>query len=180
MSTGSGPDLVVPVSGSDHVLGPGDAFVTVVEYGDFECPICKLAYPAVKLLLRRFSTDVRFIYRHFPLAEAHRYAVPAAEAAESAAVQGRFWEMHDLLFENQPRLERPHLDIYARRLELDMPRFASGLDTHVHMDRIRADLDSGARSHIHGTPAFFVNGAIVDVSFGMDVLFNAVKAALLD
>jgi protein-disulfide isomerase len=158
--------------------GRPDAPVTVVEYGDFECPYCKLAFPAVKLLLQRFGSDIRFVYRHFPLHDVHPRALVAAEAAECAASQGRFWEMHDLLFENQARMERNHLEEYARRLELDVTRFAAELDTHEHIDRVRADLESGARSGVRGTPSFFVNGRIVDVSFGMRALFDAAEAAL--
>jgi protein-disulfide isomerase len=172
------PDLAVPITESDHVLGRADAPVTLVEYGDFECPTCKLAFPAVKLLLQRFGADVRFAYRHFPLEGPHPYALPAAEAAECAAAQGKFWEMHNLLFENQPRFERHHLEDYARRLQLDTARFAAELDAHAYVARVRADLDSGARSHVRGTPGFFVNGRILDISFGMRALFDATEAAL--
>lgn len=178
MNARSAPDLAVPVTTSDHVLGLADAPVTLVEYGDFQCPTCKLAFPAVKLLLQRFGTDVRFAFRHFPLEQPHPHALPAAEAAECAAAQGRFWEMHDLLFENQPRFERHHLDEYARRLGLDLPRFAAELDVHAHVGRVRADLDSGARSHVRGTPGFFMNGRIVDISFGMRSLFDAAERVL--
>lgn len=178
MSAPPASDLLVPVTGSDHVSGPADASVTVVEYGDFECPTCKLAFPSVKLLLKHFGPQVRFVYRHFPLEQAHPHALLAAEAAESAAAQGRFWEMHDLLFENQPRLEKNHLGEYAQRIQLDLPRFTAELETHVHVDRVRADLASGAKSHVRGTPGFFVNGRIVDVSFGMRALFDAAEAAL--
>jgi len=174
----SSPDLAVPVTSSDHVSGPPDAAVTVVEYGDFECPTCKLAYPSVKLLLKHFGPQVRFAYRHFPLEQPHPHALLAAEAAESAAAQGRFWEMHDLLFDNQPRLEKNHLGDYAQRIQLDLPRFTTELDTHVHVDRVRADLASGTKSHVRSTPGFFVNGRIVDVSFGMRALFDATEAAL--
>ncbi len=178
MNARAAPDVAVPVTRSDHVLGPADASVTLVEYGDFECPICKLAFPAVKLVLQRFSPDIRFAYRHFPLEKSHPHALPAAEAAESAATQGRFWEMHDLLFENQPRLERRYLDEYARRLQLDMQPFAAELDSHVHVGRVRADLESGSRSRVHGTPGLFVNGRLVDVSFGMHALVDAAETAL--
>jgi protein-disulfide isomerase len=178
MGSRAAPDLAAPVTAVDHVLGPAEAPVTVVEYGDFQCPTCKLAFPAVKLLLQRFGRDVRFAYRHFPLEALHPYALPAAEAAECAATQGRFWEMHDVLFENQPRFERHHLDEYAQRLRLDGRRFAAELDTHAHVARVRADLDGGAMSHVRGTPGFFVNGRIVDISFGMRALFDAVETAL--
>jgi len=178
MNARSAADLAVPVTASDHVMGVADAPVTLVEYGDFQCPTCKLAFPAVKMVLQRFGTDVRFAFRHFPLEEPHPLALPAAEAAESAATQDRFWQMHDLLFENQPRFERHHLDEYARRLGLDVMRFGAELDAHLHVGRVRADQASGAKSHIRGTPGFFVNGRIVDISFGMRSLFDAVERAL--
>lgn len=174
------PELSTPLTDVDHTLGPTDAAVNIVEYGDFQCPTCKVAFPVVKLLLKRFDADVRFAYRHFPLEQPHPLALTAAEAAECAAAQGRFWQMHDLLFEGQPRLERINLDTYARNLELDMPRFASELDTHAHLRRIRTDLKSGEQSHLRGTPGFFVNGRIVDVSFGMQALLEATEASLQD
>jgi len=172
------PDLAVPVSDGDHSMGPSGAPVTVVEYGDFECPICKLAFPAVKLLLQRFGSDIRFTYRHFPLEQAHPHALIAAEAAESAGAQGKFWEMHDQLFENQPRLELSFLHEYARRIQLDVPQFEADLSDHAHVTLIRAHIESGIRSNVRATPGFFVNGRVVDVSFGMRALFDAVEAAL--
>ena len=171
-------DLAVPVTSADHVLGRSDAPVTIVEYGDFQCPTCKMAFPAVKVLLQKLGSDVRFAYRHFPLEQLHPHALAAAEAAESAASQDKFWEMHDLLFENQPRFERRDLDGYARGLGLDLPRFASELDSRAHVGRVRSDVESGSRSRVRGTPGFFVNGRIVDVSFGMRSLFDAAEAAL--
>jgi protein-disulfide isomerase len=178
MNARPAPDLAVPVTSSDHVVGRADAPITVVEYGDFECPNCKLAFPAVKLLLQRFGADIRFAYRHFPLEQPHPHALPAAEAAECAAAQDSFWQMHDLLFENQPRLDRRDLEGYARRIELDMTRFAAELDGHAHVGRVRGDIESGERSRVRGTPGFFVNGRIVDVSFGMRALFDAAEAEL--
>jgi len=159
-------------------MGGSDAVVNVVEYGDFQCPTCKLAFPTVKLALHRFGPKLRFAYRHFPLEQVHPLALTAAEAAECAAAQGKFWEMHDMLFENQPRLERSHLDAYARILQLDMPRFAADLDSHAHVGKVRTDLESGVGSHLRGTPGFFVNGRIVDVSFGMSALFDALETEL--
>ena len=178
MSTRSELDLAAPISDSDHTLGPKEAAVSIVEYGDFQCPTCKLAYPTVKMLLKHFGPKVRFAYRHFPLEQPHPLALPAAEAAESAGAQGRFWEMHDMLFERQPRLERIHLEEYAQVLQLDVARFAADLDAHAHVRKVRADLESGAGSRLRGTPGFFVNGRIVDVSFGMHALLESIEAAL--
>jgi protein-disulfide isomerase len=171
-------DLTVPVSAVDHVLGASHAPVTIVEYGDFECPNCKQAAPGVKLLLERHPGRIRFAYRHFPLEEVHPHALLAAEAAECAASQGKFWEMHDLLFDNQAHLKPKQLHGYAERLELDMVRYTTEMDDHVHLQRIREHIESGQRSRVRGTPGFFVNGALRDVSFGLHVLFDATDAAL--
>jgi protein-disulfide isomerase len=171
-------DLVVPVDASDHTLGPEHAPIVVVEYGDFECPTCKQAAPSVRLLLERFASRVRIAFRHFPLEEAHPHALAAAEAAESAGEQGKFWEMHDLLFAHQDQLDMRHLHSYAERLGLDMARFTAEMDDHVYLQRIREHQDSGRRSRVRGTPGFFVQGRIQDVSFGLERLFDAVGAAL--
>ena len=151
-------DLAIPVSSADHVLGLAGAHATVVEYGDFECPIYRQAAPAVKLLLQRFSDQARFAYRHFPLEDPHPHALLAAEAAECAASQGKFWEMHDLIFENQDHLELADLHGYARRLRLDMIRFTKELEGHEHLHVVREHMEGGRRSHIRATPGFFVNG----------------------
>jgi protein-disulfide isomerase len=171
-------DLKLPVAAFDHALGPEHAQVTVVEYGDFECPNCKQAAPTVRLLLQRFPERVRFCYRHFPLAEVHPHATLAAEAAECAGAQGQFWPMHDLLFDNQLHLKSSHLHAYAERLRLDMTRYAAEIDDHVYLQRIREHQQSGRDSGVRGTPTFFVNGRLQDVSFGLAALFTAVEAAL--
>jgi len=171
-------ELTVPVSPVDHRLGPEHAPVTIVEYGDFECPNCKQAAPAVKLLLERYVERVRFVFRHFPLEEVHPHALHAAEAAEAAGAQGKFWEMHDLLFENQRHLKQPQLHEYAERLQLDMARYTAENDDEIYLQRVREHQRSGRDSGVHATPAFFVNGKIQDVSFGMKSLFDAVDAAL--
>jgi protein-disulfide isomerase len=171
-------DLVDPVSDADHVLGPAHAPVVIVEYGDFECPNCKQAAPAVEILLERFENRIRFAYRHFPLEEVHPHALQAAEAAECAGAQGNFWEMHELLFANQTRLELKHLHGYAEQLGLDMARYTAEMDDHVYLQRIREHIDSGKRSGVRGTPGFFVDGTIRDVSFGLGSLLEAAEAAL--
>ena len=171
-------ELVLPVSAADHALGPSHAPVTVVEYGDFECPNCKQAAPAVKLLLHKFAGRVRFAYRHFPLEGVHPHALQAALAAEAAAGQGKFWPMHDLLFENQSHLKPKHLRSYAGRLALDMARFDADMVDERHLQRIREQIESGERSGVRRTPGFFINGGIQDVSFGLQSLFQAVERAL--
>lgn len=171
-------DLTVPVTAVDHMLGAGSAPVTIVEYGDFECPNCKQAAPGVRLLLEHFAGKVRFAYRHFPLEDVHPHALAAAEAAECAGAQGKFWEMHWLLFDNQAHLKPKQLHGYAEQLELDMTRYVAEMDGHVYLQRIREHIESGRRSGVRGTPGFFVNGRIEEVSFGMRVLFDATERAL--
>ena len=171
-------ELAVPVGPIDHMLGEPHARVTVVEYGDFECPNCKQAAPAVKLLLERFAGRIRIVYRHFPLEEVHPHALLAAQAAECAAGQGRFWEMHDLLFENQSHLKPHQLRSYAERLDLDMVRYDAEMGDEVYLQRMREHVDGGKLSGVRSTPTFFVNGKIQDVSFGLQALAKAVDTAL--
>jgi len=174
----SRPDLAVPVTAVDHSLGSEHSPVTVVEYGDFECPICKQAAPAVKLVLERFGARIRFVFRHFPVESAHPHAMHAAQAAEAAGGQGKFWQMHDLLFENQRHLKMANLREYAQRLDLDMPRFIAEMDDEIYLQRVREQMEGGKRSHVRGTPTFYINGVIHDVSFGMHALMEGVEAAL--
>ena len=163
---------------ADHVLGPQDAPITIVEYGDFECPKCRQAAGAVKLLLVRFEQHVRLVFRHFPLEEFHPYALLAAEVAECAGAQAKFWQMHDLLFENQDRLELVQLHGYARALDLDIARFTSELRGEVHLHRIREHRRTGEQCGVRSTPTFFLNGRIQDVSFGLRSLFESVEHEL--
>jgi protein-disulfide isomerase len=171
-------ELAVPVSAVDHVLGVAHAPVTVVEYGDFECPNCKQAAPTVKLLLGRFSDQVRLVYRHFPLEEVHPHALLAAQAAEAAGAQGRFWPMHDLLFENQHHLKQRQLRSYAEKLELDMERYDSEMKDELYLQRVREHVEGGNRGGVRATPTFYINGKIQDVSFGLHALADGVEAAL--
>ena len=171
-------ELTQPVVATDHTLGPDHAPVTIVEYGDFECPNCKQAAPAVKLLLERFDQRVRFAYRHFPLEDVHPHALLAAEAAECAGAQGKFWEMYELLYAHQDHLKIKNLQGYAEQLGLDMALYISEMDDHVYLQRVREQIQSGLASGVRGTPGFFVNGTIHDVSFGVRSLFDAVETAL--
>jgi protein-disulfide isomerase len=172
------PDLVESIGAVDHIQGPDHAPVAMIEYGDFECPNCKQAAPAVKILLNRFAGNVRFAFRHFPLEEVHPHARQAAEAAECAGAQGKFWEMHDLLFDHQTHLDPQHVHGYAEQLGLDLARFTTELDDQVYLQRIREQVEGGKRSGVRGTPAFFINGRIQDVSFGLRGLLDATEAAL--
>lgn len=171
-------ELAVPVSAVDHAQGAAHARVTMVEYGDFECPNCKQAAPAVTLLLRRYASELRLVYRHFPLEEVHPHALQAALAAEAAAGQGKFWPMHDLLFEHQRQLELPQLRSYAGRLELDMARYDAEMDDTVHLQRVREQIAGARASGVRSTPTFFVNGRLQDVSFGLQHLAEAVEKLL--
>jgi protein-disulfide isomerase len=170
--------LALPVEHLDHILGPASAPVTVLEYGDFECPACRRAHFGVKMLLARFGRSIRFAYRHFPLLAVHPRAELAAQAAEAAGAQGKFWPMHDLLFENQPRLEAHHLRDYARRLELDLARYDYEMTERFYLQRVREHAAAGEASGVRSAPAFFLNGVMQDVSFGFRRLLDAVQARL--
>jgi protein-disulfide isomerase len=171
-------ELAVPAGTADHMLGSEHAPVTVVEYGDFECPNCKQAAPAVKMLLERFVGRVRIAFRHFPLEEIHPHALAAALAAEAAAGQGEFWPMHDLLFDNQRHLKAPQLRGYAERLELDMTRFDAEIVDALYLQRVREDIEGGKLSGVRATPTFFINGKLQDISYGLQALEQGVEAAL--
>ncbi len=170
--------LTIPPQPTDHIHGPEHAPVTVIEYGDFECPNCKMAAQTSALLLERFPGSVRFIFRHFPLEEAHPHAVAAAEASEAAAAQGKFWPMHDLLFQNQAHLKEKDLHRYAAEAGLDMVRYDAEMGDHIYLQKVREQADGGRRSHIRATPTFFVDGVVQDISFGLQGLHDAVAAAV--
>jgi protein-disulfide isomerase len=170
--------LTVPVTEDrDHIQGPANAAVTVVEYGDYECPYCGAAYPIVKEVQNRMGERLRFAFRNFPIPTSHPHAEQAAEAAEAAANQGRFWEMHDLLYENQQRLRDQDLRAYAERLGLAVERFDKELAEHVHAARVQEDFMSGVRSGVNGTPTFYINGARHDASYELDTLLAALERA---
>ncbi|HEX9572420.1 MAG TPA: DsbA family protein [Burkholderiales bacterium] len=163
---------------TDHIHGSPGARVTVVEYGDFECPSCYQAYPAVKIMLKHYGDRIRFAFRHFPLVEVHPHAEMAAEAAEAAGAQKKFWEMHDLLFENQRHLKAANLRQYAQRLELDLDRYDWEMKQHTYLQRIQEHIRSGEQSGVRQTPTFFVDGEVTDVSFGMERLEQAIERAM--
>jgi protein-disulfide isomerase len=152
-------DLHVPVSARDHVRGAPHGRLTLVEYGDFDCPFCAEAYPVVRALLEQFDHQLRFVFRHNPRGELHPHARLAAQAAEAAALQGQFWPMHDLLFEHTGALEEPALLGYAHTLELERGKFEADLHSPAVRERVREDEVGGLRSGVIGTPTFFINGA---------------------
>lgn len=152
----------LPVNGHDHIQGPIDAPYKLVEYGDYQCPYCRDAYEVVKEIQDHLGDQLCFVYRNFPLVEMHPYAEHAAEAAESADGQGRFWEMHDTLFENQDALTDEDLAEYAMELELDAERLLAEVRSAAHASRIQKDLRSGEKNGVNGTPTFFVNGKLFE------------------
>ena len=154
--------LVAPVGPQDHVLGSRDAPVTLVEYGDFECPHCRTAHPVVQEVVRTMGNDLQFVFRHFPLTRVHPHAEHAAEIAEAAGEHSKFWPMHDLLFEHQDALDDPHLLVYAAQLGVDPGWAAAALEQEVFQERVRTDFASGIRSGVNGTPTFFINGTRFD------------------
>lgn len=170
--------LAVPPEPTDHLLGSEHARVTLVEYGDFECPSCKVAVTTPKLLLDKYPNKIRFIFRHFPLQDAHPHAFMAAEAGEAAAAQGKFWSMHDVLFQNQAHLKDKDLYRYAVEVGLDMARYTAEMDDHIYLQKVREHIEGGRRSHIRATPTFFLDGVVQDISFGMKALHDAVANAI--
>lgn len=172
-------DLADPVDPErDHVRGPADAPVTLVEYADFECPYCGQAEPVVRDLLGQFGAQLRYVFRHLPLADVHEHAEAAAEAAEAAGGQGQFWQMHDLLFEHQDALRANDLIGYAEQLGLDVEVFAAKLRKRRYAPRVERDVESADQSGVSGTPTFFVNGRRHHGAFDLDSLAALVRAAL--
>jgi protein-disulfide isomerase len=169
--------LRAPINARDHIAGRTSAPITLVEYGDYECPFCGQAYWVVKALQERLGDQLCFVFRNFPLVNVHPHALPAAEAAEAAGEQGRFWPMHDMLYEHQDALEPSDLVEYAVSVGVDLDAFEYDLRSHRLVDKISADLRSGALSGVPGTPTFFVNGYRHDGSFDFDSLWSVITRA---
>ena len=170
--------LKVPVNASDHVLGDADAPVTLVEYGDYQCPHCAAAHPVVAQVRQHFGKQLLFVYRHFPLSEIHPMAMSAAETAEFAGARGRFWQMHDGLFENQDRLGLPLYVALAEALGLSAAGLQAALASGEHVRKIQADFNGGVRSGVNGTPAFFINGQRHDGSYDFPYLVRAIETRM--
>ncbi|MEV4756393.1 DsbA family protein [Micromonospora sp. NPDC049559] len=169
--------LRVPVTDEDHIRGPADAAVTLVEYGDFQCPHCGAAYASVREVLRQRGTTVRLVFRHFPIVNVHPYAESAAEVSEAAGARDRFWEMHDWLFEHQDQLDPVHLSLGVQQLGLPVDPIGEEVRAHRHLDRVRRDFVGGIRSGVNGIPTFFVNGVRHDGSYAVAELLASVDAA---
>lgn len=170
--------LTPPVSARDHSQGPAKAPLTFVEFGDYQCPYCGAAYPVVKRIQEKFGKKLRFVFRNFPLTQAHPYALAAAETAEAAALQGKFWEMHDLLFERQRILDPGILPAWAKEVGLDMGQFGAAIKQEGVLKRIKEDRMSGIQSGVNGTPTFFINGNRHDDAPDYDSLAAALEQQL--
>ncbi|MDB6037096.1 MAG: Periplasmic thiol:disulfide interchange protein DsbA [Verrucomicrobiales bacterium] len=166
-------NLTLPLAGRDHIQGPIDAPVSLVEYGDYQCQYCGAAYPIIKAVQKELGKKLCFAFRNFPLSNMHPYAEHAAEAAEGAAAQGRFWEMHDILFDNQESLDDESLAELAATVGLDAPRLMSEVLAGAHRERVREDFRSGVRGGVNGTPTLFINGVRFDAVPTAEALLEA-------
>jgi len=170
--------LKIPVSRADHAQGRDDARVVLVEYGDYQCPYCGAAAPIVKRLQAALGADLKFVFRNFPLTEAHPDALNAAKAAEAAAARGKFWQMHDMLYENQGDLSDSALLRYAQIVVPDVERWVTDLEKATFAERVAADFASGVRSGVNGTPTFYIDGRRFDGPYDASALERAIVASL--
>src|SRR5689334_8073973 len=170
--------LTLPVSERDHAEGPTDAPITLLEYGDYQCPYCGMAYPVVKQLQKKLGKKLRFVFRNFPLTQAHPYAMIAAEAAEAAALLGKFWPMHDTIYENQAGLSPEALAAWAHKLGLEDEKLEEAIQRPEIAKRIKEDRQSGIRSGVNGTPTFYINGVRYDGSPDYESLLAALESEL--
>jgi len=169
--------LSIPVTKNDHFQGPFDAPVTLVEYGDYECPHCGRAYPIVKEVQKKMGARLRFVFRNFPLTNAHPNAELAAESAEAAGSQGKFWEMHDLLYENQETLGGELVQSLAKDLNLNLKKFVDDIETRKFKEHVKKDFMGGVKSGVNGTPGFFIKDVRYDDSWDPDTLSSILEAA---
>ena len=172
-----GTHLAVPVSGRDHSQGPITAAVTLVQYGDYECPYTRQSTNVVRAIQQQLGDQLRFVFRNFPLTEIHPHALHAALAAEAAAVQGKFWQMHDYIFHHQHTLEDADLEQFAEAVGLDLPQYTRALAEQRALARIQEDVEGGERSGVQGTPTFFINGVVYRGSWEREALLPALQAA---
>ena len=170
--------LAIPVSETDHALGAPDAPLTLVEYGDYDCPDCAAAFPIVKRLQNTLGERLRFVFRNFPQNNVHAHASVAAQAADAAASQGKFWPMHDLLYAHQATLADHPMDEFALKLGLEIYKFNADLSSERFAKRVGADFEGGVQSGVHGTPTFFVNGRRYDGPIEFNLLLRAIEAAM--
>ena len=169
--------LTPPVGARDHVQGSATAPVTLVEYGDYQCPHCGTVYPIIKQIQQHFGEALRFVFRNFPLNQIHQHAEHAAEAAEAAGALGKFWPMHDIIFEHQTALGDRDLVTYAEAVGVDSRSVAEALAKHTYTERVKEDFTSGVRSGVNGTPTFFINGKRYDGAHDLASLREALTEA---
>jgi len=167
--------LRIPVGPRDHIIGKPTATKTLVEYGDYQCSHCGEAYPMIKKLLKEFSNELLFVFRNFPLQESHPEAMIAAEAAEAAGLQNKFWEMHDMIYEHQDELTKNNLKYFAENLDLNIAKFENDWDSSDVTAKIESDFESGIRSGVNGTPTFFINDQRLDT---YDVTYESLADAV--
>jgi protein-disulfide isomerase len=168
--------LVPLVSGHDNIYGDTDATIELVEYGDYECPHCGRAYPIVKEIQHILGSDLVFVFRNFPLSKIHPHAFAAAVAAEAARLQGKYWEMHDIIFEHQKNLDENNLFLLAEQVGLDLERFEEDMRHKALIEKVEKDFESGMRSGVAGTPTFFINGNKFEGDWGNGGLLDQLKA----
>jgi len=169
------PRLAVPISSIDHAQGPADARVTLLEYGDYECPYCGRAYPVVKEIQKRMVDRLRFVFRNFPLNTIHQHAGVAAQAAEAAGGQGKFWEMHDILYEHQDELANNDIVRYGLKVGLEIYQLEADLAGEKYAKRVRDDFRGGVRSGVNGTPTFFINDIRDNGEHTLEALLSALE-----
>jgi protein-disulfide isomerase len=167
-----------PVTKIDHIQGETDAQITLVEYGDFQCPYCGAAYPIIKEIQQAFGKKLRLVFRHFPLSNVHEFAMPAAIASEAAENQHQFWEMHDLIYEQQEKLSRMGIIEFAMKLRLNIQEFKKDLQDPTLQQKVESDFESGVRSGVNGTPSFFINGTKYNGSYDYSSLSKAISEHL--
>lgn len=170
--------LKVPVTQEDHIQGDFNAPITLVEYGDYECPNCGAAYPIVKQIQEHFGKQLRFVFRNFPLTEVHPHAELAAETAEFSDTKGHFWEMHDLLFENQASLSISLLYELVESLKIPPQELKQALENQIFEPKVRKDFLGGVRSGVNGTPTFFINGQRQNAGYSFEELLSAIEAVV--
>ncbi len=170
--------LIPAVNSNDHIMGDHKAAVELLEYGDYQCPYCGQAYPIIKAVQKKLKAGLRFVFRNFPLSEVHPYAFNAAVAAEAAALQGKFWEMHDVIYEHQSRLTPEALFAYAKKIGLELDRFSEDIQKESLSERVESDFESGVRSGVNGTPGLFINGLKYNGPWGEEDLLEQLRSRL--
>jgi len=172
--------LTTPVNSNDHIIGNPNAPIELVEYGDYECPYCGRAYPIVKDIKQQLGKDLKFVFRNFPLSKIHPHAFSAAVATEAAGLQDKFWEMHDIVFENQKTLDAKDIFAFAGQLGLDIDRFRNDIQQTSLVDKVEKDFETGMRSGVNRTPTFFINGQKYEGEWGSGQLLQYLKNVLAE